>query len=193
MSMAVSPPGRARDGAARRLVGLLRPLEGGDPLPSEAPRLPRGVLRQRPRDRPRCARGRKAAALRGLLPYPTITPARRPGRNITFRSFTTSWSFQEELHRLREHLALEGAALRLDVVEGVFADADLEDVLQDHRPRIELLGDEVRGAARDAHALFPRLAVGVRPGVVGEQRGVDVDDPERVAVDHSLREDLHVA
>src|SRR5262249_49111530 len=69
---------------------------------------------------------------------------------------------QEELHCLREHLALERLAALLHLVERVLADADVEDVLQDHGPRVELLGDEVRRASRDPDALLPRLLVGVR-------------------------------
>src|SRR5205823_2570796 len=44
-----------------------------------------------------------------------------------------------------------------------------------------------------AHAVLPRLLVGVGARVVRQQRGVDVDDAERVAVDHATRQDLHVA
>src|SRR5579862_2884793 len=68
---------------------------------------------------------------------------------------------QEELHRLREHLRLERPATRLHVLERVLADADVEDVLQNDGSRVELLGDEVRGTSGDAHALLPRLLVGV--------------------------------
>src|SRR6185369_1751929 len=85
---------------------------------------------------------------------------------------------QEELHRLREHLRLERAPAGLHVIERVLADADVEDVLQHDRSGVELLGDEVRGAPGDAHALLPRLLVGVRARMVRQQRGVDVDDAE---------------
>jgi hypothetical protein len=49
-------------------------------------------------------------------------------------SVTTSCSFSTSCKRLRQHLALERLAALLHLVERVLADADVEDVLQDHGP-----------------------------------------------------------
>src|SRR5205085_11048452 len=49
---------------------------------------------------------------------------------------------EKKLHRLAQSLRLQLQPLVLHVVERVGADVDVEDVLEDDRPFVELLGDD---------------------------------------------------
>src|SRR5262249_31505507 len=98
-----------------------------------------------------------------------------------------------ELYRLRQHLALERAALGFHVLERVLAHTDRKDVLKDDGALIELDRGEVRRASRDPYPFLPCLPIGVSPGMVREQRGMDVDDAVRKPIDELRRKDAHVA
>src|SRR3972149_5006970 len=84
---------------------------------------------------------------------------------------------EEQLDGLREDFSLEGLAAPFDVIERVFPDADVKHVLQDDRPLIHLLCNEVGGAARHPDALLECLFVRVCPRVVREQGRMNIDDP----------------
>lgn len=100
---------------------------------------------------------------------------------------------EEHLGGLAEGLGFEGEAFVFDVVGGVVADVDVEDVLEDDGSFVEDFGDEVGGAAGDAHAAFVGLFVGCGAWEVGEEGGVDVDDFVAEGLDDVWGEDLHVA
>lgn len=76
---------------------------------------------------------------------------------------------EEHLDGLGEDLAFKLLAFLFDVGSGVFADVDVEDVLEDDGSFVEVFGDEVGGAAGDADALLPGLVVGFRAGEVGQE------------------------
>lgn len=98
-----------------------------------------------------------------------------------------------ELDGFGEGLGFEGEAVAFDVVEGVGADVDVEDVLENDGTLVEVFGDEVGGAAVDADAGVEGLFVGGCAGEEGEEARVDVDDPTGVGLDESWRKDAHVA
>ncbi len=100
---------------------------------------------------------------------------------------------EDEFDGAAEHFALQALAPGADVFGAIDADIDLEDVLEDDRPGIEVRGDEVGGAAGDADAVLPGAAVGVGAGKVGQERGVDVDDAPVIGRDDGRGEDAHVA
>src|SRR5690348_6397034 len=76
-------------------------------------------------------------------PGPARTARETPGAEDHLPVLHDELIVQVELHRLREDLRLERPSARLHVLERVLADPDVEDVLEDDRSRIELLGDEV--------------------------------------------------
>ena len=86
----------------------------------------------------------------------------RHGITVVVAVPSPSRAGRDEIRALVERLAAG-----LHAVERVLADADVEDVLENHGTGIELLGDEVRRAAGAPHAFLPCLAVGVRSRVVG--------------------------
>src|SRR5215510_10650714 len=103
------------------------------------------------------------AATRTMLAKrrPVIAPLARSGRKTAGSEEhllvgDDELLVQHQLERLREHLSLERLAALLYFLERVLADADVEDVLQDHRALVELLGHEVRRAAGDPHAFLER-------------------------------------
>ncbi len=49
--------------------------------------------------------------------------------------------------------------------------------LAEHLAGIELFGDDMDRAAGDSVSRLERACVGVEPGIFGQQRWVDVDDP----------------
>src|SRR5687767_2085051 len=59
---------------------------------------------------------------------------------------------EEQLHRLAQHVRLEVEPLALHLVERVVTDVDVEHVLHDDRPLVELLGHEVGRAPVHPHA-----------------------------------------
>src|SRR5579884_686661 len=65
---------------------------------------------------------------------------------------------------------------------------DGDGALQDDDAMVELLVDEVHGAAGDLHSVFEGLHLRVEPGEGGQQRGVDVEDALRKGLDESGRE-----
>ena len=98
---------------------------------------------------------------------------------MTFLSFTTSWSFRKSCTACDSTLP-SSAWPRAFTSSSVSSPTRMwKTSWRIDRAGVELLGDEVRRAARDAHALLPRLLVGVRARVVRQQRRVDVDDAER--------------
>src|SRR5687768_7649284 len=100
-----------------------------------------------------------------------------PGLEDDFALDDDQLFVEEQFYGPGEDVGFEGEAFFLDVLEGVGADVDMEDVLEDDRALIELFGDEVGGAAVDADAGLIGLAIGRSAGEVWEERGVDVDDP----------------
>src|SRR6185312_15775246 len=65
--------------------------------------------------------------------------------------------------------------------------------LEDRRPGVDPLVDEVDGDAGDVDARLERLADRVEPGEGRQQGGVDVDDAVAEAADEGGAEQLHVA
>ena len=66
-------------------------------------------------------------------------------------------------------------------------------LLHDHRPGVEALVDVVDGHAGRLDAGGERVVDRVRAGEGGQQRGVDVDDAAREAVEERRRQQVHVA
>src|SRR4051794_5110894 len=69
----------------------------------------------------------------------------------------------------------------------------LEGLLQDDRPAVDALVDEVDGHSPDPHAVLDRLLDRPYAGERRQQRGVHVDDPSLEATDELGPEDLHEA
>jgi len=86
----------------------------------------------------------------------------------------------------------EGLAALDDAGER-FVAFDDEGFLGDDRAFVEIGGDEVGGDADDFDATLVGLAIGVRAGEGGQERGVDVDDFVFPAPDEIGREDFHEA
>ncbi|MNN34263.1 hypothetical protein D3C81_1480630 [compost metagenome] len=64
----------------------------------------------------------------------------------------------------------------------------------DHdRTMVEFRGNEVHGGAMQLDAGVQRLLVGVQPGEARQQRRVDIQQPARIAVDKTRRQDAHEA
>ena len=70
---------------------------------------------------------------------------------------------------------------------GIVARLDAHLGLAEDRARIELLGHDVHRAARDHVPRDERAPMRVEPLVLGQQRGVDVDDPAPPARDEIVR------
>jgi phosphoribosylglycinamide formyltransferase 1 len=68
---------------------------------------------------------------------------------------------------------------------------DLDRPLRDDGPVIDLLVDQVHGAAGDLDAVRQRVAYRMRPGEGRQQRGVRVDDAVGPLLDEVLGQDLH--
>ena len=100
--------------------------------------------------------------------------------------------FDVELDRLRQDFALQVAPLHRQVLDAVLV-GDLDGLLLDDRPVVEVLGDEMRRGADDLHPPRVGLVIGLGPGEGGKERVVDVDDPPRVAGDERRAQDPHVA
>jgi len=64
--------------------------------------------------------------------------------------------------------------------------------LQNDGSVIEVLVDEMNGAARDFYAVVECLLLGVEAGKGGKERGVDVEDAVGKRGDESRREQTHV-
>ena len=116
------------------------------------------------------------------------TKARKRALDVLFEAEQRQ---RDPLTLLADRIAEPGTEAALpqysvDIVEGVLADVDVEDVLEDDRPLVELLGDEVGRTPVDPHPALVRLLVRGRPGEVRQQRRVDVDDPVPVRPDDPL-------
>ena len=68
-----------------------------------------------------------------------------------------------------------------------------DSALDDDDAVVDLLVDEVDGAAGDLDAVVEGLVLGVESGEGGQERGVDIDDAVGVGLDESGRDDAHVA
>ena len=68
-----------------------------------------------------------------------------------------------------------------------------DEFLEDDGSVVELLVDEVDGAAGDLNAVVEGLSLGVETREGREQRGVDVEDALREGLDKAWREKAHVA
>ena len=71
---------------------------------------------------------------------------------------------QIKLHRPAEHVGFQRRPFSFTSSSVSHADVDVEHILQNNRAFIELLGDEMGGAAMHAHAAFVGLFVGAAPG-----------------------------
>ncbi len=92
-----------------------------------------------------------------------------------------------------KNFRFEGQAFFLHILQRVGADIDVENILENDRAFVELLGDEMGGAAVNAHAAFVRLLVRSGPGEIGQQRGMNVDDPAGEGFDDPRRKNAHVS
>ena len=79
-----------------------------------------------------------------------------------------------------EHDGLEVATARGEALD-VVAVGDVDGVLLDDRPLVEIGGGVVRRGADELDATLEGLAVRVRPDECGQERMMDVDDPVRDA------------
>jgi len=93
---------------------------------------------------------------------------------------------------VEDTFGFEGLAAADDAGER-FVGADLEDFLCDDGAFVEVGSDEVGGDADDLDAALIGLAIGIRAGECGQERGVDVDDLVFPAPDEIGREDFHEA
>src|SRR3954452_15288588 len=89
--------------------------------------------------------------------------------------------------------------LVLDLLDLLLHDGDvprirkLECPLEDDRPAVDALVDEVDGNSGNFRAVLECLLDRVEPLEGRQERWVDVDDPVREAADEARREDLHPA
>ena len=65
--------------------------------------------------------------------------------------------------------------------------------LQYDRPVVQVLIDEVHGAAADLHAVVEGLPLRVHAGEGRQQRRMDVEDPRGELLDEPRRQQAHVA
>src|SRR3954469_7163788 len=94
--------------------------------------------------------------------------------------------------RLGEQLVLDRLQRRVDGVR-VGRVRQLDRALEDDRPAVDPLVDEVDRHAEDLDAIGERLADRADAGERGEQRGVDIDHALREPPQEAGRQQLHVA
>src|SRR3954471_9432215 len=99
---------------------------------------------------------------------------------------------RDHADRLRVELVLGRMDLQLERL-AVAIGRDLDLALDDHRPGIDPLVDEVDADAGDVGPGRQRLADRVEAGEGGQQGGVNVDDAIAEARDEGRAEQLHVA
>ena len=92
-------------------------------------------------------------------------------------------------HHLGKQLVLDGVDALLERV----ARLDRDRSLLQHGPGVDARVDEVDGHAGDLGAGGERVLDRARAGKRRQQRGMDVDDPLREAVEERVREQVHVA
>src|SRR6185295_2027492 len=97
---------------------------------------------------------------------------------------------QIKANGLREQAVLDGPDARVERLRRVAA-LDGHGLLEDDRPAVRSLIDEVDGYACFRHTRGESLADRVQPGEGGEERGVDVD--RRKTPEEGGRQKLHVA